>query len=315
MKRYLQQMVVVCLIITSFFLAALAAVGNANVAPQNYIPILMYHHFVTGKIEAGNGVIVPMKEFEEHIKTLQQAGYTFIFLSDFYKMMQQVPKNAARLHLDKKYVMITIDDGYKSNYELMYPVLQKYNVKANVSVVTSSIGTECTPGDIERMSWENLNEMQQSGLVEVYNHTNDHIPVSNRSYQEVCSSVDKGEKMLNQYLQKRSPVKVLTYPNGIYRKEIALSMQADKDYQLQLTTNLAVVNGKTSLCEIPRITVDSGWTGEKLLQQIEYTAKKTFQNSFVKLFVAHRLRMTAVIGLMMLSLLFMIPNITNQKYK
>ena len=119
--------------------------------------------------------------------------------------------------------------------------------------------------------------------------------------------------MLNQFLQKRSPVKVLTYPNGNYRKEIASWMQAEKGYQLQLTTNIAVVNGKTSLCEIPRITVDSGWTGQKLLQKIEYTAKKTFQNPFLKLFAAHRLRVTAVIGLMMLSLLFMIPNIT--KYK
>ncbi len=311
MKRYLQRVVVVCLIIINLSFVALAAGGKAKIAPENYIPILMYHHFVTEKVEPGNGVIVPIDELEEQIKTLQQEGYTFLFLSEFYKIMQQVPKNT-KLHL-KKYVVITIDDGYKSNYELVYPILQKYNVKANISVVTSSIGTIPLPGDIARMSWENLNEMQQSGLVEIYNHTNDHTPVGNRSYQEVASSVDKGEKMLNQFLQKRSPVKVLTYPNGNYRKEIASWMQAEKGYQLQLTTNIAVVNGKTSLCEIPRITVDSGWTGQKLLQKIEYTAKKTFQNPFLKLFAAHRLRVTAVIGLMMLSLLFMIPNRT--KYK
>lgn len=48
-------------------------------------------------------------------------------------------------------------------------------------------------------------------------------------------------------------------------------------YDLQLTTNSGVVNRDTSILEIPRITVNSGWSGEQLLQKIEQTAQKTFQ--------------------------------------
>jgi len=127
------------------------------------------------------------------------------------------------------------------------------------------------------MSWENLNEMQNSGLVEIYSHTYDHEPVGDRIYTDVRSSIQKGEEMLDKQLENRSTVSVLTYPNGNYRKNIALLMYIYMGYDLQLTTNSGVVNRNTSVLEVPRITVNSGWTGEQLLQKIEQTAQKTFQ--------------------------------------
>ena len=280
-KKILQQQKEVDMIQCHMFKQA----KQKSVAPEDYIPVLMYHHFETGEVEAGNGVIVNIAEFEEQIKALQQAGYTTIFLSELYYIMQQskIEKEKGvkqpELHLNKKYVVITIDDGYKSNYELVYPILQKYNMKANISVITSLICTDfvCSPEGIERMSWENLNEMQNSGLVEIYSHTYDHEPVGDRIYTDVRSSIQKGEEMLDKQLENRSPVSVLTYPNGNYRKNIALLMYIYMGYDLQLTTNSDVVNRNTSVLEVPRITVNSGWTGEQLLQKIEQTAQKTFQ--------------------------------------
>lgn len=286
MKKYIIVFIMICFMVTSISLSVFAKESTKvqkNIAPEDYIPVLMYHHFETDGVESGSGVTVNIDEFEEHIKTLQQAGYTTIFLSELYYIIQQAQMEKGirqpELHMDKKYVAITIDDGYKSNYELMYPILQKYNMKASISVITSMIydDDENLPEEIKRMSWENLNEMQNSGLVEIYNHTYDHKPVGDRTYAEVCSSVTKGEEMLDEYLQKRSLVKVLTYPNGNYRKDIALSMKSDMEYDLQVTTNTDVVNKSTSLLEIPRITVDSGYTGEQLLQLIDKTAKNTFQ--------------------------------------
>ena len=245
----------------------------------------MYHHFKTEEVEPGNGANMHIDEFEEHMKTLQQAGYTPIFLSELYDIMKQaqIEKETGvvvpELQLDKKYVVITIDDGYRSNYELAYPLLQKYNMKACISVITSRIhtGYVYSSKEIEKMSWENLNEMQNSGLVEIYSHTYDHEPVGDRIYTDVRSSIQKGEEMLDKQLENRSPVSVLTYPNGNYRKNIALLMYIYMGYDLQLTTNSDVVNRNTSVLEVPRITVNSGWTGEQLLQKIEQTAQKTFQ--------------------------------------
>lgn len=260
-------------------------VEQQYIAPEDYIPVLMYHHFKTEEVEPDNGANMHINEFEEHMKTLQQAGYTPIFLSELYDIMKQAQiekENGVvipELQLDKKYVVITIDDGYRSNYELAYPLLQKYNMKACISVITSRIhtGYVYSSKEIEKMSWENLNEMQNSGLVEIYSHTYDHEPVGDRIYTDVRSSIQKGEEMLDKQLENRSPVSVLTYPNGNYRKNIALLMYIYMGYDLQLTTNSGVVNRNTSVLEVPRITVNSGWTGEQLLQKIEQTAQKTFQ--------------------------------------
>ena len=260
-------------------------VEQQYIEPEDYIPVLMYHHFKTEEVEPGNGANMHIDEFEEHMKTLQQAGYTPIFLSELYDIMKQaqIEKETGvvvpELQLDKKYVVITIDDGDRSNYELAYPLLQKYNMKACISVITSRIhtGYVYSSKEIEKMSWENLNEMQNSGLVEIYSHTYDHEPVGDRIYTDVRSSIQKGEEMLDKQLENRSPVSVLTYPNGNYRKNIALLMYIYMGYDLQLTTNSDVVNRNTSVLEVPRITVNSGWTGEQLLQKIEQTAQKTFQ--------------------------------------
>lgn len=251
-----------------------------NIAPEDYIPVLMYHHFESEGVEAGNGVVVGINEFEDHIKTLQQAGYTPIFLSDLYHIMKQAKQSGkqSEMKLDKKYVVITMDDGYKSNYELAYPILQKYNMKASISVITAMMDEDFVleAWETKKMNWDNLNEMQNSGLVEVYNHTYDHEPVGDRIYADVYCSVKRGEEMLDKNLQKRSDVKVLVYPNGNYRKDVALSIQHDLGYNLQLTTKFDVVNRNTNMLEIPRITVDSGYTGEQLLQLINQAAKHTF---------------------------------------
>jgi len=297
MKKYIIMAIMICFFAVPF--TAFAEENNNNIqkktlqqqaeqqyiAPEDYIPVLMYHHFKTEEVEPDNGANMHIDEFEEHMKTLQQAGYTPIFLSELYDIMKQAQiekENGVvipELQLDKKYVVITIDDGYRSNYELAYPLLQKYNMKACISVITSRIhtGYVYSSKEIEKMSWENLNEMQNSGLVEIYSHTYDHEPVGDRIYTDVRSSIQKGEEMLDKQLENRSPVSVLTYPNGNYRKNIALLMYIYMGYDLQLTTNSGVVNRNTSVLEVPRITVNSGWTGEQLLQKIEQTAQKTFQ--------------------------------------
>lgn len=297
MKKYIIMVIIIC-----FFAVPCTAFAEENnnniqkktlqqqteqqcIAPENYIPVLMYHHFKTEQVKPDDGANMHIDEFEQHMKTLQQSGYTPIFLSELYDIMKQaqIEKETGvvvpELQLDKKYVVITIDDGYRSNYELAYPLLQKYNMKACISVITSRIhtGYVYSSKEIEKMSWENLNEMQNSGLVEIYSHTYDHKPVEDRIYTDVRSSVQKGEEMLDKQLENRSPVSVLTYPNGNYRKNIALLMRIYMGYDLQLTTNSGVVNRNTSVLEVPRITVNSGWTGEQLLQKIEQTAQKTFQ--------------------------------------
>lgn len=79
--------------------------------------------------------------------------------------------------LPEKPVMLTFDDGYYNNYKYAYPAAKRYGMR----FVLSPIG-KCTdlytaePSDsayYAHCTWEMLREMQDSGIVEIGNHTYD----------------------------------------------------------------------------------------------------------------------------------------------
>src|SRR5690606_1373661 len=73
-------------------------------------------------------------------------------------------------------IMITMDDGYESNYIYAYPVLKEYNMKATIFLITSLIKNEEEKHllkGIPKLSWEQIQEMSESGLIEFHSHTHD----------------------------------------------------------------------------------------------------------------------------------------------
>lgn len=71
--------------------------------------------------------------------------------------------------LPDKFVLLTFDDGYASNYLLAFPVLKEYGAKATISLITSRIDN----GKPGFLNWEQCREMAESGLVEFASHTHD----------------------------------------------------------------------------------------------------------------------------------------------
>lgn len=94
------------------------------------IPVLMYHQFVK-KAEDGGKIklFVTEKQFEIQLKILKFLGYKTITFNDLIKI-------GLENRFDKKYIILTVDDGYKDNYEILFPMLKKYNMKAVIFLVS-----------------------------------------------------------------------------------------------------------------------------------------------------------------------------------
>ena len=71
--------------------------------------------------------------------------------------------------LPEKPVILTFDDGYVDNYKNAYPILEKYNLKGTIFLISDFVGTYPN-----YMTWAQVDEMQQSGLIDFESHTLSH---------------------------------------------------------------------------------------------------------------------------------------------
>lgn len=135
------------------------------------VPILLYHHF-TDADTAESSLEVTAQNFEMHVRTLVDAGYHTVTsqqLMDYVYHGTPLPEHP---------IMITIDDGYLSNYDIAYPILEKYGLSATIFPIGVSLGHKEFYKDTEypitpHFGFEEAEEMLLSGVIDIQSHTYD----------------------------------------------------------------------------------------------------------------------------------------------
>lgn len=144
----------------------------APLATQSYtaeVPVLMYHHIDQ---EGNDSTAMTPALFEAQIAALAQAGYTAVFPDDLAAYVNQGKA------LPDKPIVITFDDGYLSNYEYAWPILEKYGMVATIFMVGSTTGNTEHYKDTAypitpHFSYEQGAEMVASGVISLQSHTYD----------------------------------------------------------------------------------------------------------------------------------------------
>lgn len=148
---------------------------------ETALPVVMYHHLLKDEARNGDYVISP-KQFEADLIYIRDKGYTTITTAQLLDFIQNGTP------LPEKPIMITFDDGYETVYSYAYPILKKYDMKAIISVIgkhTDIFSKEGEPHHLNysHASWEELREMQESGIFEIQNHSYDmHDPRGSARY-------------------------------------------------------------------------------------------------------------------------------------
>ena len=212
MKKNFLIVILVLILIIVTVLAILPKTKKSNNANVK-IPILLYHDFLATVPDSDtdnfNYINTP-QSFEENIKVLLENGYTFISFQELYDAIN------GKMSLPEKPILINFDDGYYSNYEYVFPILKKYNVKASIFVVTDKIGTEI---DGKRyLSWDQCKEMQDSGLVDIFSHSKRHVFYDRLPVRMIRDDVIESYKIIEENLGSKN-LKVFAYPYGAYTKE------------------------------------------------------------------------------------------------
>ena len=161
------------------------------------VPVLMYHAVNDDTSWGSAELMVSPSTLEEQLQYLLDNGYDPIWFEDL-----------AYLDEYDKPVILTFDDGYLDNYEYLFPLLKKYQVKATVFIIADHMGMshKATP--------EQVREMAQSGVVSIQSHTFTHEYLSNLS-----RSAQEDQMRLSRLKLARTTglvPYVLCYPTGMY---------------------------------------------------------------------------------------------------
>ena len=184
--------------------------GNYNiwrpVVPSDRPRILMYHSIGSDVSDLS----VSVSRFEQQLTWLKEKGYRFVTVSELLET-----------DVDGKVVALTFDDGFEDNYTNMFPVLQRHNAKASIYIAPDITG-------INKLTGEQINIMQASGLCEFGAHTMNHVNLSHLDDQQAIYEIEQSKQIVESLTQARC--RSFAYPFGRYTsRTVALVKDAGFD--------------------------------------------------------------------------------------
>lgn len=237
------RLLVSMLLMASVMIFPCLAAANDNLN----IPILCYHNLNPTK--PGSMNLTPDR-FESQIKYLKENGFNIIPLKEAVAYLK-----GERTTLPEKSIVITADDGWQSVYTYMFPIVKKYNIP-----VTLFIFPETISAGKNSMTWDELKELQQTGLFDIQSHTYDHPNfkqakkrMSAVAYEKyVQMQLVKAKKILEEKMSKS--IDYLAWPFGIYND--GLEDQAAKaGYTMAFTIDYRAANRHFKPMAQPRFMI------------------------------------------------------------
>jgi peptidoglycan/xylan/chitin deacetylase (PgdA/CDA1 family) len=213
---------------------------NQSYGPCAKVNVLMYHHIQeeeTAKKNGQTGLTVTPEFFRKHLQYLKDNGYSVITMAELKNFFN------GGVALPKKAVMITIDDGYKDNYEKAYPILKEFGMKATIFTATGLLNNS------GYMTWDDLNQMKD--LVYFANHTWSHHS-SAGTKEKLTEEITRADKQLSEH--GLNPNKIFAYPYGNPGKTAEDILKAN-GYEIAFTTVHGNILCKGKSLELPRIRV------------------------------------------------------------
>jgi len=144
------------------------SIAIANSEEYIKVPIIMYHSILKDPSRSNKYTVTP-SVLEEDLKYIKDNGYTTVTISDLISYVYDDTP------LPEKPIVLTFDDGHYNNYGYLFPLLEKYDMKAVISIVGSYTDkfTETDEANLNYsyLRWKDIKELMDTGRIEFQNHT------------------------------------------------------------------------------------------------------------------------------------------------
>jgi len=209
------------------------------------LPVLTFHH-----IDDSPSVIsFPREVFRKGIRKLHERGYQAFSLSeaaDFLHRGDSFP--------DRSFVL-TFDDGYQSVYKEVFPILNRYGMRATIFLTvgkreTAVMGENRLSSLDGRvmLSWGEIREMQRAGF-EFGAHTLTHADLTRLPLNQAKSEIFDSKEIIEQALNAR--VSSFSYPYGHYNDHIREMVQ--EHFDCACSDRLGMISHKSDIYALERV--------------------------------------------------------------
>lgn len=166
--------------------------------PGLKVPIITYHHIGTPRGEYPR-LWVEAAAFTRQMEALASSG------AESLTMSEVAASFCARRTFQRGVFVITFDDA-TADQMLALPVLRKHHLRATMYVPPARVGRA------GYLTWEQLREFRDSGLVSIQGHTMSHADLVRLPIERARGEIVEGARMLERRLGVR--VTQFAYPFG-----------------------------------------------------------------------------------------------------
>lgn len=213
---------------------------SGKILNEEGLPVLMYHFFYDKSKDSGkDGNWIEISDFEEQMKYLAE--------NDFYFPTWEQVENYidGKQELPEKSVVITVDDGDPSFFELAVPIIQKYKIPTTSFVITYWYGNRASDKQ-EYVSYQSHSyDMHKAG-------SNGKGVMLSWDYDKIKDDILLSRDVLG-------GADIFCYPFGQYN-DLDIKVLKENGYKLAFTTKGGRVKKGSSKYELPRVRI-SGNTG------------------------------------------------------
>ena len=160
----------ILLFLTLLFTLLTVGISIVIATSEDYIdvPIIMYQSILKDPSRSNKYTVTPAV-LEEDLKYIKDKGYTTVTIADLISYVYDDSP------LPEKPIVLTFDDGHYNNYGYLFPLLEKYDMKAVISIVGSYTDkfTETDEANLNYsyLRWKDIKELMDTGRIEFQNHT------------------------------------------------------------------------------------------------------------------------------------------------
>jgi peptidoglycan/xylan/chitin deacetylase (PgdA/CDA1 family) len=228
------------------------------VIDQNAQVIIFGYHRFVNNVRRPDTEITPAA-FEAQMQQLKDKGISVIPMQDFLDWRR------GEKAIPAKSAILTFDDGWKSQHEVAWPILKKFNYPVTLFIYTEGIRPGHFSGG-ESMSWDQLAEMRDAGI-DIQAHSATHQDLR-RPYDKIAKkklAPPEYEQWLEnelagskQTIEQKLGVKVNCFavPYGFYNdhvKEVAMKA----GYEAMFTVYGQPITMRTPLNSVGRYLMEA----------------------------------------------------------